>query len=110
MSLKDRELPDREIHGLLMDQLLYPVEGHLPLLIVQLSGLLPEKPVDVGIPTVGVRAAGRHEGLNPGGRVPEDAAQAVDDVLQLLLLVRLEEPGQQRSSNVSGVADRAVES
>src|SRR5437660_1013015 len=34
----------------------------------------------------------RHEGLNPGRRVPEDAAQAVDDVLQLLLLVRLEEP------------------
>src|SRR6266446_2339868 len=93
MSLKDRELPDREIHGLLMDQLLYPVEGHLPLLIVELSGLLPEQPVDVGIPTVGVRAAGRHEGLNPGRRVPEDAAQAVDDVLQLLLLVRLEEPG-----------------
>src|SRR3989454_9469503 len=93
MSLKDRELPDREIHGLLIDQLLYPVEGHLPLLIVELSGLLPEQPVDVGIPTVGVRAAGHHEGLNPGGRVPEDAAQAVDDVLQLLLLVRLEEPG-----------------
>src|SRR2546428_8092837 len=92
MSLKDRELPDREIHGLLMDQLLDPVARHLPLLTGELSGLLPEQPVDVGITTVGVRAAGRHEGLNPGRRVPEDAAQAVDDVLQLLLLVRLEEP------------------
>src|SRR3989475_10832402 len=54
--------------------------------------LLLEEPVDVGVPPVGVGAARDHERLQPGGRVAEDAAQPVDDVLELLLLIRLEEP------------------
>ena len=50
-----------------------------------------EEPVDVGIASVDVDAARGYEGLEAGRRVPEGAADAVDEVLQLLLLVPLEE-------------------
>ena len=78
-------------HDLLVDQLLDAMEERLALLRVQLARLLPEEPVDVGVSAVGEGAARDRERLDPGGRVAEDAAQAVDDVLELLLLVRLEE-------------------
>src|SRR5256885_16473728 len=68
------------------------MEKRLALLRVELTRLLLEEPVDVGVPPVGVGAARDHERLQPGGRVAEDAAQPVDDVLELFLLVRLEEP------------------
>src|SRR5436309_5258948 len=68
------------------------MEERLALLRVELTRLLLEQPGDVGVSPVGVGAARDREGLDPGGRVAEDAAQPVDDVLELLLLIRLEEP------------------
>src|SRR3989441_6211327 len=91
-SLQEGQLPDRKDHGLVVDQLLDAMEKRLSLLRVELTRLLLEEPVDVGVPPVGVGAARDHERLQPGGRVAEDAAQPVDDVLELLLLIRLEEP------------------
>src|SRR6059036_3963496 len=92
VPLEDGKLPDREIHDLLVDQLLDPMKDRLALLRVELTRLLSEEPVDVGIPPVGVNAARGRERLDPGGRVPEDPAQAVDNVPELLLLIRFEEP------------------
>src|SRR2546430_12413905 len=91
-SLQEGQLPDRKDHGLDVDQLLDAMEKRLALLRVELTRLLLEEPVDVGVPPVGVGAARDHERLQPGGRVAEDAAQPVDDGLELLLLIRLEEP------------------
>src|SRR6266705_1817964 len=93
VPLQESELPDRQVHGLLVDQLLDAMQDRLALLAVELDRLLSEEAVDVPIAYVGVDAARDRERLEPGGRVPEDTAQAVDDVLQLLLLIRLEEPG-----------------
>ena len=67
------------------------MQNHLALLRVELGRLLTEEPIDVGIAAVGVRAARGGERLDPRGRVAGDAAQAVDDVLQLLLLIGLHE-------------------
>src|SRR5438552_9350031 len=91
-SLQEGQLPDRKDHGLDVDQLLDAMEKRLALLRVELTRLLLEEPVDVGVPPVGVGAARDHERLQPGGRVAKDAAQSVDNVLELLLLIRLEEP------------------
>src|SRR5438128_4174578 len=91
-SLQEGQLPDRKDHGLVVDQLLDAMEERLSLLRVKLTRLLLEEPVDVGVPPVGVGAARDHERLQPGGRVAEDAAQPVDEVLELLVLIRLEEP------------------
>src|SRR5213593_3724090 len=91
-SLQEGQLPDRKDHGLVVDQLLDAMEERLALLRVELTRLLLEEPVDVGVSPVGVGAARDGERLDPGGRVAEDAAQPVDDVLELLLLIRLDEP------------------
>src|SRR5256712_9878508 len=91
-SLQEGQLPDRKDHGLVVDQLLDALEKRRSLLRVELTRLLLAEPVDGGVPPVGVGAARDHERLQPGGRVAEDAAQPVDDVLELLLLIRLEEP------------------
>src|SRR6516164_7961971 len=76
-----------------MDELLDPVERRLTLLGVQLGRLLSEELVDVGITAVGVSAARGREDFDSRGRVPKNAAQAVDYVLQLLFLIGLQEPG-----------------
>src|SRR6266852_3185065 len=91
-ALQERELPDGQDHGLVVDQLLDSMEQRLALLRVELTCLLLEEPVDVGVSPVGVGATRDHERLHPGGGVAEDAAQPVDDVLQPLLLIRREEP------------------
>src|SRR2546428_3243271 len=87
VSVDKRQLPDGDVHGLLVDELLDPVEDGLALFRVYLARLFPDEPVDVGIASVGERAARRHEGVEPRGGVPEGAARGLDDVLQLLLAV-----------------------
>src|SRR3989441_6542717 len=49
-SLQEGQLPDRKDHGLVVDQLLDAMEGRLSLLRVELTRLLLEEPVDVGVP------------------------------------------------------------
>src|SRR5712692_1334113 len=93
VPLQEGQLPDRQIHGLLVDQLLDAMQDRFALLPVELARLLSEEAVDVLIAPVRVEAARDRERLDPGGRVSKNTAQAVDDVLQLLLLIRLEEPG-----------------
>src|SRR6266849_8824974 len=90
--LQEGELPDRKDHGLVVDQLLDAMEERLALLRVELTRLLLEEPVDVGVSPVGVGATRDGERLDPGGRVAEDTAQPVDNVLQLLFPIRLEKP------------------
>src|SRR5260221_305799 len=63
------------------------------LLPVELTGLLAEEPVDVGIAAIDVRAPGGDERLQAGRRVSEGPAQAVDEILELLVLVPTEESG-----------------
>src|SRR5439155_14883182 len=72
-------------------QLLDAAQDRLALPRVELAGLLAVETVDVGIAAVGVDAAAGHESLDAGGRVAGGAAQPVDDVPELLLLVRLQE-------------------
>src|SRR5881296_3873351 len=55
------------------------------LLGIELGGLLAEEPVDVGIDSVRVGPARGHEGVDPRGGVSGDAADGVDETLQLLL-------------------------
>src|SRR2546428_8136101 len=75
VPLQERELPDREVHGLLVDQLLDAMQNRLALLPVELGRLLSEEAVDVRIATIGVDAARDRERLDPGGGVAEDAAR-----------------------------------
>src|SRR5262245_48335205 len=91
-SLQESELPDRQEHRLVVNQLLDAMEHCLALLRIELARLLSEQAVDVGVAAVGERATRDHERLQPGGGVSEDAGEPEDDVLQLLLLVRLHEP------------------
>src|SRR5206468_11232325 len=60
---------------------------------VVLADLRLKVPDDVGIAAVGVDPARGRVRLDPGGRVAGDAAQAIYDVLQLFLLIRLHESG-----------------
>src|SRR5262245_8421676 len=93
VPVQDGELPDRQVHHLLVHQLLDAVEDRLPLLGIQFPGLLPEEPVDVGITSVRVDAGPSGERLDPGGGVSVDPADGVDEILELLVLEGLEEPG-----------------
>src|SRR5256712_13416509 len=76
--------PDRRDHHLVVDELLDAVQGRLAPLRVQLVRLFLEEPIDVGIAPVGVRAAADQKGLDPGGRVTESAAAALDEAAGLL--------------------------
>ena len=87
MSIDERQLPDGGDHRLVVDELLDPVEAGLPPLGVHLARLLADETIDVRIASVGERATRCHEGIEPGGGVPEGAARSLDDVLQLLLAV-----------------------
>src|SRR5438876_6907622 len=89
--MDEAEFPDRCVDGLVVHELLDPVEHRLAALTIELAGLLSEEPVDVGIATVDVGTAGGDERLEADRRIPEGAADAVDEILELLLLVRLEE-------------------
>src|SRR5207248_11589242 len=106
VAVEKDELPDRQVHRLLVNELLDPMHDRLALPDVELGALLPEQDVDIGISAVGVDATGRHERLEPGVGVAEDAAEAVDDVLQLLLLIRLEERRTLERSQPGADADR----
>src|SRR5215831_1941070 len=74
-----RLLPDRRVHHLLVDELLDPVEDHLALAAVDLAGELSHQPLDVRIGPVGEGTGRRHEGVEPGRRVPEGSASTLDD-------------------------------
>src|SRR5262249_55880236 len=89
----ETELPDRRVDGLVVHELLDPVEHRLAPLAVELAGLLPEESVDVGVAAVDVGTAGGHERFGANGRIAEGAADAVAEILQLFFLVALEEPG-----------------
>src|SRR6266404_1688539 len=91
VPVDERQLPDRRDHGLLVDELLDAVQDRLPPLPVELARLLLYEALDVRVASVGERAAGRHEGVEPGRRVPEGAARGLDDVLELLLAVLQDE-------------------
>ena len=54
---EEGELVDRRDHRPFLDELLNPMKGGLALGPVELSGLLPEEAVDVGIPSIGEGAA-----------------------------------------------------
>src|SRR5438128_1831894 len=91
LRVDEAELPDRRVDHLLVDELLDPMEDRLASLPVELAGLLAKEPVDVGIAAVDEGAAPDDESLETDRRIPEGAAAAVQQVLQLLLLVRLAE-------------------
>src|SRR5262249_35922994 len=65
------------------------------------------EPVDVGIAAIDVRASARDERLDPGGRVAEGPAAALDQPLELLLGISLEEgralDGAELHSDADGV-------
>src|SRR6516225_599123 len=106
MCVDEAELPDGRIHGLLEDELLDPVQACLAALAIELSTLLAKQPVDVGIAAVDIRSAADREDLEPRGRVAEGAADAVGEILQLLLLVGLEERGALEWAELHADPDR----
>jgi hypothetical protein len=61
------------------------MKGGLALGPVELSGLLPEEAVDLGIPPVGEGAAGDRVRLEPRGRVARRAGKDLDQVAELLV-------------------------
>src|SRR5258705_3741399 len=77
--------PDRRDHGLVVDELLDAVQGGLAPLRVEIARLLQEKPVDVRIASVDVRASGGDEGFDPRRGVAEGSAAALDEPLELPL-------------------------
>src|SRR5207247_4760202 len=88
LRVNEAELPDRRVDRLLVNELLDPMEDRLASLPVELAGLLAKEPVDVGVAAVDERATSDDERLEADRRIPESAADAVEHVLQLLLLVR----------------------
>src|SRR2546430_12174912 len=54
-AVQECELPDRDEHDALVDELLDPVQEGLALLPVELRPLLPEEPVDVRVAAVDVQ-------------------------------------------------------
>src|SRR5207249_9939468 len=58
---------------------------------IELDGRHSDGADDVAIATVDVGTAGGEERLAADRRIPEGAADAVDEILERLLLVRLEE-------------------
>src|SRR5580765_4504038 len=83
--------PDGRHDRLVVDHLLDSVQGRLAPLRIELTRLLTEEPVDIGIASVDVGATGGHEGLDPGGRVAVPATAALDEALVLLVGPTLEE-------------------
>src|SRR5205809_5236456 len=89
----DRRFPQRRKDDLVVDELLDAVEGGLAPLAIHLADLLAEESIDVRVTSIDVGPAGRHERVDPRGRVAEGAGADVDQILQLLLRERLEERG-----------------
>src|SRR5262249_19199750 len=106
MRVDEAELPDGSVHGLLEHELLDAMQGRLAALAIELAGLLAEEPPEVGVAAVAVRSAAHREHLEPRRRVPEGAADAVGQILQLLFLIRLEEGGALEWTELHADADR----
>src|SRR5262249_21108198 len=64
----ETELPDRRVDGLVVHELLDPVEHRLAPLAVELAGLFSEESVDVGGAAVGVGYAGGDASLETAVR------------------------------------------
>src|SRR5947209_8187214 len=87
----ERQLPDRHIHRLFVEQLLHLAQDRSALVPIELNRLLRKQLVDVRVAAVGIIAALHHELLQPGRRIAECATGALDDVLELLVGIALEE-------------------
>src|SRR5688572_6615381 len=104
-TVEERELPDRRVNDLVVEQLLHAMENRLALLAVELVGLLPVEAVEVGVAPVRVRPARHHEGLHARRRIAERAAGALDQVLELLAAVAAEEGRPLQRSELDGDPD-----
>src|SRR5262249_45733754 len=91
LRVDEAQLPERRKDRLVVDELLNAMERCLAALSVQVDRLLAEQSVDVGIASVDVRPARNDEVLETARGVAERAAQTIDEIFQLLLLVALEE-------------------
>src|ERR1043166_9021425 len=74
VAVEEGELPQMRDDRPLVHELLDLVQHRLALRVVEFGRLLREQGVDIGIAAVGIDAALRDEGLDPGGRVAEGAA------------------------------------
>src|SRR5262249_50763903 len=84
-------LPKRRVDRAIVDKLLDLVQRRLTPRAVEVARLLIEQRIDVGITAVDVGAALRHESFKTRGGVAEQAALALDEILERLLRVALEE-------------------
>src|SRR5205807_3829720 len=84
-------LPQWRVHDLLVNELLDPVEDRLALAAVHFARELSHQPFDVGIGPVREGTGRRHVGVEPGRRVPEGGAAALDDGPEPFVLVLLDE-------------------
>src|SRR5262249_51686933 len=91
VASENRRFHKRRVHDLLVNQLLDPVEDRLALATAKLGRLLANESLDVGICSIREEAAPGDERVEPGRRVSERCAGALDDLLQSLLSVLLEE-------------------
>jgi hypothetical protein len=83
LPAQERGFDDRREQRALAHELLDLVQQRLPLLEIDLGGLLAEQPVDVGIAAVGADAAGDDEGVDPGGALPGAALPGRTSFLKL---------------------------
>src|SRR5262252_10746138 len=105
-ALQNGELPDRQEHTLVVDELLDTLQQRLALSQIELARLVLEQRVDVRIAAVGEGAARHRERFEAGRRGAEDATEPVDQVLELLLLIGLHESRSLQGSESRLDADR----
>src|SRR5215475_9996387 len=77
LTVDECQLPDRDVHHLLMHELLDPLQERLALLAVQLGRLVLEERVDVRIAAVHVGAPRDDVRLQTRRRVAERAAGGI---------------------------------
>src|SRR5262245_54019770 len=85
------QLEEWRVHHLLVDELLGLMEKLLALTAVHLHRLSLDEILDVRVRPIGEEAARCHERVEPGRRVAEGGACALDDLLEPLIPVLLEE-------------------
>src|SRR5215510_2640221 len=98
-------LPEWRKHDLVMHELLDAIQGCFASLPVHLDGLFSEEPIDVGIASVDIGAAGSDEVLDPYRRVTEAATAGVDEIPKLLVGESLNERRSLERAKFSADAD-----
>src|ERR1051325_5496217 len=93
VPVDEGELPDWCVDRALVDGLLHLFEDRTALLLVELSALLFEHLVEIGIAAISVHAARDRHLFEPGRRVAERTAAALDQVSVLLLRIAFEKRG-----------------